>query len=288
MKILYTFLLTLVLLSTAFAGGPWPQPRGFGYFKLSEWWVISDQHYTDAGLIDPNTTTGLFNTSLYAEYGIADRLTGILYFPFFSRTYMNNLVSATTGEVIKAGEALNGIGDTDVALKYALTRPGARLPLSATLRLGLPLGNNRGGSEGNLQTGDGEFNQLLLLDAGYSFPVGSQSGYASAYGGFNNRTNDFSDELRYGLEAGLGLFERRLWLIGRLQAVESLRNGKTAAEAMATSIFANNTEYLSWSGEVAWYLTRRFGVSASYASVFRGEIIFAAPAYSVGVFVDLK
>ncbi|MEM9823436.1 MAG: hypothetical protein AAF985_20300, partial [Bacteroidota bacterium] len=66
------FISCLFLLFCSFpvlAGGGWPQPKGNGYFKLYQWWVIADQHFTDAGKIDPNVTSGIFNTSLYAEYG---------------------------------------------------------------------------------------------------------------------------------------------------------------------------------------------------------------------------
>ena len=273
----------------ALAGGGWPQPKGKGYFKLSEWWVVSNQHFTDAGLIDPNTTMGIFNTSIYAEYGITNRLTSIVYFPFLSRTYMNNVVSGTTGETLIPGEAINTIGDTDIGLKYGITKPGSPVAVAATLMLGLPLGQDEGGSQGNLQTGDGEFNQLLQIDAGTGFPISEKTtGYANVYSGFNNRTNGFSDEFRYGIEAGIGLFNSKLWLISRLTGVESFQNGKTVEEITSTSIFANNTEFTSLGIEGAYYVTEKVGFSASYTIALRGQIIFAAPSYSVGVFFDLK
>jgi len=273
----------------SFAGGPWPQKKGKGYFKLSQWWIVFDQHYTDAGKIDPNVTSGIFNTSLYAEYGITDRLTGVLYFPFLSRNTMNNVISGTTGETLIPGEALNSIGDTDLSLKYALNKPGSKIPLAATLTLGLPLGNDEGGSQNNLQTGDGEFNQLLQFDAGTALDFGGKAkGFVSSQIGFNNRNKGFSDEIRFGLEGGVGLINNKLWLIARLTGVESLKNGDTAEDITSTSIFANNSEYLSYGVEVAYYVTKRVGFSAGYASAFSGEIIAARPSYSVGVFYDLS
>ena len=92
MKQIYIFFALLIFTSTqVFAGGPWPQKKGKGYFKLSEWWTVFDQHYTDRGLIDPNLTTGIFNTNLYAEYGLSDRLTLVTNAALFSRSYNNNL-----------------------------------------------------------------------------------------------------------------------------------------------------------------------------------------------------
>ncbi|MFK7971621.1 MAG: hypothetical protein AB8F95_14745 [Bacteroidia bacterium] len=288
MKKLFIICSMLTIVSSSFAGGPWTQKKGKGYFKLSERWIVFNRHFTDQGKTDPNVTTGIFNTSFYGEIGVSDRFTAILNMPFFSRTYMNNVVSGTTGETIVPGEALNSFGDTDVAVKYALTKAGAKFPVAASLTFGLPLGNPSGGSQGNLQTGDGEFNQMLLLHAGKGgFRIGKHiNAYSSIQAGFNNRTNNFSDEIRFGLEGGLGFAKNRFWLIGRIDGVESLKNGATAASVTSTSIFANNTEFTGVSLEAAYYATKRFGISASASGAFRGEIIAAAPAFSFGIFLD--
>lgn len=285
-QIYLVIILAFSLSNLAYAGGGWTQPKGGIYLKLSEWWIISNQHYTDAGLIDPNTTSGIFNSSLYGEYGISDRLTAIAYVPFFSRSYMNNVVSGTTGEILVPGEAINSFGDTNLSIKYALNKKG-QIRTAATLTLGLPLGNSAGGSQKNLQTGDGEFNQLLQFDASSAFQIKNTSIYGTATLGINNRTKGFSDEFRYGVEVGAG-FKNKFWLIGRITGVESLQNGTLSSEVNSTSIFANNSEFTSYSIEAAVYLTKQFGVSASYASAFRGQIIFANPSYSVGVFLDLS
>lgn len=274
--------------TAVFAGGPWPQANGKGYFKLYEWWLVFDKHYTDSGALDPNLTTGIFNTSVYAEYGLTNRMTAIVNAPLLSRNYMNNLVSATTQEVLVKGEAINTIGDIDLGIKYGLTKPGVKFPIAATLILGIPSGKTNGGEQGNLQTGDGEFNQLVQIDVGTSYALGKKNSiYFSANLGFNNRTNDYSDEIRYGIEAGLGLLTNRLWLVGKLYGVESLKNGATAASSTSTSIFANNSEFTSISIEANYYISRRFGLSAGYATATRGAIIAAAPSYSVGVFYDM-
>lgn len=276
------------LTTFAFAGGGWPQKKGEGFLKIGQWWVIADQHYTDQGLIDPNLTQGIFNTSFYGEYGLTDRLTAIAYVPFFSRAFSNNLVSGTTNEVLIPGEAINGFGDTDLGFQYGLYRKGS-VSISARLMLGLPLGNAGGGSAGILQTGDGEFNQLLQVDAGTGFKVAGHNAYANAYVGFNNRTQGFSDEIRYGLEGGVSFLKNdRLLLILRLYGIESLQNGTLSGESNSTSIFANNSEHLTFSPEVAYQWNDKWGVSASYAQALRGRIIFANPAYSVGVFFKLK
>lgn len=280
--------LMLVTTSLVFAGGPWTQKKGKGYYKLSEWWLTYNQHYTDTGEIDPNLTTGIFTTSLYAEYGFSDRLTGIVYAPLFSRNFHNNQVSGTTGEIDIKGEALNSIGDFDLTLKYGLTPSSAKIPISLSLTLGLPFGQTGQGELGILQTGDGEFNQMIQIDGGTGFKIGQTNAYASAYAGFNNRTNGFSEEFRYGIEFGVGLLDQKLWLISRLGGVESFKNGGFTDPLTNTGIFANNSEYTSFGIEAAYYMTKNAGVSVSFASAFRGQIIAAAPSYSIGVFYDLS
>lgn len=268
------------------AGGPWPRKKGMGFYKLAQTWIIADQHFTDLALLDPNTTFATYTTSLYAEYGLSDRLTGVVYAPFFTRSLFNNSVSVTTGETIKAGEALNAFGDVDIMLKYGLVTDKA-VVVSAGVLLGFPTGNAGASTEGNLQTGDGEFNQMFRLDVGTSTQLGSIDTWYSAYAGFNNRTNDFSDEIRYGLEVGGQFLDSKLLTILRLQGVSSLKNGLSSAFSNSVSLFANNAEYLAFSPEIAYKVTDEFGISASVSTALWGKIILAAPTYSVGVFLEL-
>ena len=287
LKIYAVFLLALLNALTVQAGGGWPQPKGGYYLKLSEWWVVSDKHFTDTRLLDPNTTSGLFTTSLYAEYGFSKRLTGIVYAPIFSRAYVNNVVSATNGRLIAAGDAINTVGDFELTAKYTLTQ-NKPLAVSAALTLGLPTGESAGGYAKNLQTGDGEFNQMLRVDASGSFQFGRLPLYAGAYAAVNNRTRGFSDEYRFGLELGMALFNRKLWLISRLNGIESFQNGETAADNLNVSLFANNTELLSVGLEAAYYLTPKVGITAGFTHIATGALIYDAPSYSVGVFLDIK
>jgi len=284
-QIINKIIATLILLGIAVslqAGGPWPKPKGKYYVKLSEWWVIFDKHYTDTGQLDPNVTTGIFNTFLYGEYGVTDN--GAL----FSRNYMNNLRSATTNDIIVKGEAINSIGDIDLGLKYGLSKPGASIPVAVSMVLGLPTGATGKGELENLQTGDGEFNQMLQLDIGKGFAVMGQSAYLSAYTAINNRTNGYSEEFRYGLEAGIGLFSNRLWLNSKFNVIKSFKNGDTAETATSTSIFANNSEFTSLAFEANYFLTEKIGISASYAGALAGRVIAAASSYNVGFFIDIK
>jgi len=283
MKIRLVCSILMLLVSTPMlAGGGWTPKKKSGFIKLSHWWINSNQHYTSLGTTNGNVASGIFNTSLYAEYGFTDRITGTLYFPFFSRATRSDEFSST-GDLVFPGEAINSIGDTDIAIKYGIIQ-GKRFVLSGTLTLGLPLGTSNGGLEGVVQTGDGEFNQMLSFDLSTSLPIGSKvNTYYTVNAGFNNRTNGFSDEFRFGVEAGATFFNR-VTASFRLYVLKSLNNGSSTVSNGA-SIFSNNMEFTSFTTEISYNLTEKIGLSANYGTAFAGKLIFANPSTSVGAYM---
>ncbi len=287
MKLSYILGLLAIVLTSQANFAQWTKGKNKGYYKVGFWSLVSDQHYTNTGNIDPNATRGTFNLSFYGEYGITDKLDAVAYIPFFARTYQNDQVSGTTGQITQAGEAINSIGDSDIGLRYQLLKK-SHVALSTTLKLGLPVGNSSGGSDGSFQTGDGEFNQLLQVDLGVPFSFEKVSLYGKTYLGINNRSQGFSDEVHLGAEAGLGLWKNKIWLIGRINRVSSLFNGDKSALDSQGSIFANNVEFTSIGYEAAYYITKKIGVSISYATATSGRIIFANPTIAGGIFLDIK
>lgn len=276
------FIAGIILVSNnAYAGGGWPQKKGHGFFKIGFWWLNSDRYYAPNGDLLDIATAGVYTSSIYAEYGITDRLTGIVYFPFFSRATLNEQVSGATGELLQAGDAVSSLGDTDITLKYGLLH-NTPIVLSASLTLGLPLGNDAGGDTGVLQTGDGEFNQMLSLEASKSFS--SIGAYATALIAYNNRTKGFSDEFRYGIEAGVTV--KSFTLVGRLYSVNSLENGNDK-EAPSNGIFSNNIEYTSFSPEIIYTHKDKYGITASMGTAFSGKRVLATPSYSFGLFIKV-
>jgi hypothetical protein len=266
------------------AGGGWTQSKGKGYYQLSEFWTISDAHYTSTGGIDPNVTNAIYNTNLYIEYGITDRFNAIVFVPIFSRALYNNLISQTTNETIVPGEAINGIGDANVAIKYGLINKGP-IVFASTLQLGLPIGESSGGSLGILQTGDGEFNQLLRFDASTSKKVFSKNSWYSLYTGVNNRTNGFSDEFHYGFETGIEITPN-IGITAKLDGLKSFKNG-SSSDANPTSIFANNSEFLIVRPGFYYKLNDKLGLLAEWSKPLAGRLIFSDAAYTAGVFLKL-
>ncbi len=283
----HTLLIIILVFSTNSLVAQWSKGNKNGYYKLSVWYLQSNQHYTDKGVIDPNVTRTQFNTNIYTEYGIGKKTDLIAYIPFFAVTSQNNQISDTTGGFISKGESVESFGDVDLGVNYSLYKKG-NWAVSVKLLLGLPTGNSNGGSDGSFQTGDGEFNQYLSTYSGYSTTIGGLPFYAKSYLGYNNRTKGFSDEFRTGLEAGISFFNSKLWVISRLNVVKSLKNGTLNAVNSNGSIFANNLEYSSFGLEIACYITNTIGVSVNLDTAFEGKIIAANPSFSGGIFLDIK
>lgn len=271
----------ILLLGThlSYAGGGWPQPKGSGYFKLGQNMILSSSYFGPAGDVVDITTIGLYTTSFYGEYGFTDRLTGIVYFPFFVKSTLNEIKFRQSGTVIP-GDEFSSIGDSEIGIKYGLITDKP-IVLSASVFFGLPIGETSGGESRILQTGDGEFNQMIRIDASHSFhpkPI-----FTSVYAAYNNRTNNFSDEMRFGFEIG-GTFNKFIPIF-KLNVVQSLENGGTAA--VQNGVFSNNTEYISPSIELNYQVTDQIGLSGSGAFAFSGQNILAAPNWGVGVYLKL-
>lgn len=290
------FFISILLSIQSIAGGGWPQKKGKGYFKLGQFVLVANRYYNPEGnriRVEPRIS--LFTTSIYGEYGLTDRITVVGYVPFFSRSVLNNL-QKRNGEFVE-GDQLTSFGDTDIGLKYGLVTD-KRVVVSASVTFGIPFGNpgNQATSSSQtgtpnpeesgsspLQTGDGEFNQKFTIEASTSFypaPV-----YASVLVGVNNRTNGFSEEFHYGIEAGYTY--KQLTLITKLVGVESFMNG-TSGDNEQQSVFGNNIEFLMFSPELSYEFSQdKAGFTAGTSIALSGRQVLASPAYSAGVYIKL-
>ncbi len=262
-----------------FASG-WPQPKGSSYLKLGQYLIVSDKYFAPSGDVIDIVTTGFYSTYLYAEYGLTNKLTVSAYAPFFVRSTLNSL-ETSDGFQITEGDEVNSFGDTDISFKYGLYQKN-NWAVSASVTLGLPLGNPTGGETGVLQTGDGEFNQMLAVEVSRSFNNGNA--FLSALVGVNNRTEGFSEEFRYGLEAGVKVSKH--WLILKINGIESFQNGD-AEGAGNNGIFSNNLEYLAITPEFNFQVQENWGVSLAVGGAPIARRVLAAPSFNVGLFATL-
>ncbi len=257
----------------------WTQPRGDVYARFGFQFTRADNFYDPGGARIPITTVGDHVVSLYGEYGLTAALTAVAYLPVFERITLNRVVSQPSGTVLVEGDAANGIADATVGLRYGLLR-GGQIVATAGLSLGLPLGS--ASQENGLVTGDGEFNQHVIVALGYS--LHPAPAFVQASLGFNHRTEGFADEITYSLEGGYTLAER-VGLIVRARGVESLDNGADGSLGGPVGLYANDVRYLSVGGEVAYTLPSGLGVALATETGVFGQNVLSAPVFSVGVFL---
>ncbi len=276
-KLFLAALLVIISTQTTYAGGPWPAGKGHGFLKIGQRGIMASDFFSLNGEVVPITTTGLYVTSVYGEIGLSDRFTLRTNLPVFFRATLNEVRYEPSGH-IEPGDQLNSIGDIDLGISYALIR-NKPFALGITAQVGIPTGNPEGGRTGLLQSGDSEFNQLVKLEAGYSFYP--KPYYISGAVGFNNRTRGFSEEAHFQIEAGATIAKKYL-IILKTTTVRSFKNGD--APLSMTGIFSNNTQYLSFGPEFNYLPKPNLGVSAGIYGAALSNNILAAPSIDVGFF----
>lgn len=295
-QFIHTVLLTI--LCGIFSQAQWLKEKGKSYVKLSTWHLLATEHYTSTDGVDPNATRGLWINSIFFQYGLSNNLNIVGYVPFLVNTYQFAQISEVTGDVLLNRASLTDFGDTELGLEISLLKKG-KLVLSSTVKFGIPTGNSVGLTEDDIdgseldiisgssyQTGDGEFNQQIQLNFGTSYSLLGAPAYFKTTAGYNNRTSGFSSELHLTGETGFQALDNRLLILGAGSLLKSMKNGTLDATTAEGSFFANNLESLILRGELAYEIIDNFGISFTYAVPVWGRLIFKAPSYSGGVYLN--
>lgn len=258
--------------------GAWTQKRGHGFYKLEGRFIHAQRFFEPDGKIIDIPTLSDYTMSFYGEHGLSDRLTLIAYVPFYKRLALNRQIGEPSGFVYFAGDSVSGFADSDVGVRIGLKQNSSTV-LSARVMFGLPLGKDE--QRNGLLTGDGEFNQAFALELGHSFyplPL-----YFSGEVGFNNRTQDFSDEFRYAAELGYTLWGNTTVMM-KFLGVASFKNGADNVRGGMGGLYANNVSYLAFAPALSFQLNKNFGVTAGVDGATYGRNVLAAPSYALGVY----
>jgi len=270
---------TLVLLAwlccqhgLVFAGG-WTQPKGQGFFKLSEQVTISESLFLKGGNKFTIPKLSKYTTSLYGEYGLVNRLTLVAYMPFLQHITLD-------AEDIDI-DPVTSIADGELGVRLGLFARGATV-VSLQVMAGLPLGD--ADQPVGLYTGDGEFNQRFALQIGHSlYPTPA---YLKGEIGYNNRENnrenpekDFADELRYALEAG--------YIVGDRLGITLWLRGSKATGKRVEDFTRHDIQYISFGPEISYYLNEIAGITVGMSRFARGYNVLDAPAWEIGLFLKI-
>ena len=244
----------------------------------------------------------ILTTSLYAEVGILKRLDFVTYVPFF--IHRNSTLEGTEGtqtETNRRRFSTSGIGDISLGLKYGIIQ-NKPFVLSVGLQFGIPTGKSIDGTlptidkvenlsdagQLTLQTGDGEFNQSVHLDMGYSFsPFPS---YLSSGIFFNNRTKSYSAEAGWYIRGGIG-FLKVLNFNAHLSGVHSLNTGENFVDGLgkgnSIGAYSDNTTFVSYGGSLGWTFLPKLGLEVGYDGALYGKNILAGPSYYAAISFSL-
>jgi protein XagA len=271
---------TIILTITAFKAfifvDNFAQPLTKGNYQVR----VSQQYTASNSFFDSDEesikirTNSISSTNFSFNYAVTDRLAICTTFPVFVRSIVNGIQYNQSGTT-EPGLSLNSLGDAEVGLIINLFK---RLPFQTVgfVTVGLPFGKKGNvGLDTDLQTGDGELNQLIGVKIQKNFSSLFLNGYTS----FNNRSKDFSNEIRYGFEAGyLG---NKFNIIARFNAIESLFD-KTAPVSQ-NGIFSNHRELVSPGVEVLYKITTHIGIFGSSDFVLTGRNTLKAPIFCFGI-----
>ena len=166
-RLLLFVLFTLIAMPLVQSQSGWTQNQNAGYFKLNQSAIRADQFFNPDGNLIDITTTSVYSTVFYGEYGLNDRLTALLNAQLFVRSTINELESRVDGAVIP-GDEFNSLGEIQLGLKYGIVDSGP-VVLAASTQLKLPSGKNVGGNTELLQSGDGAWGAIGMLHASHSF-----------------------------------------------------------------------------------------------------------------------
>ena len=263
--------------SSLLAGGGWTPKKGEGFFMLSHRIIAGSYLANSDAMFGISPFAMIQTTNIYAEFGILNRLGGIVYSPIL--TIGSQDAGVDEFGKVYLEDAAAGLGDIDLALKYQLL--DNKVKLSGSVWFGINSGDYYAGENQQIHLGDGEFNQMARLDLSSSF----KSFWWNVYGGFNNRTNNFSDEIKVGGE--FGWKKKRLSALMKIDTKYSLFNG-SQADSYTPSIYSNNQEYFAINPQILYEFDNHIGLMAEAGFALSSRNIIAAPSLSVGVFYNLK
>lgn len=257
-KLLLSTTFTLLMTTTG-SGGAWTRQQNSCYAKLSFTTLSTDEYHTVDGETITTADFHTFSLNLYGEYGITNRLTGIVRFPF-----VRSAGYVTT-------ESYTSMGDLEAGIKYGIITGST--PIAASISAEFPTGDENGkgeikelpGSYVALPTGDGEFNLIPALHVSHSFhPVAA---YLSLDVGYNIRSEGFTDEYLVTAQSGYKVLGK-VWIQATLRARGPMTDPDPTLAAGSALGFGEGVQYLAYSLGAGYEVLPHMNLSFDAYSAF--------------------
>ena len=238
--------------------------------------------------------------SAYLEYGLLERLTLVATLPYkrlvYEKTEVKVFKSAlldTTITRIHPDEIRSGLADLELRLRWRLLRNpavvslalGGKFPLGYDMDQdsigsldagGLGLGPSPvDGTDSKVPLGTSERDidmRLLVGKSLYPFP-----GYLTSTIGYRKRGGAFSDELFYGLEAGVTY--KRLLVKGVVEGMRTMGD----CGAMGQGGLVGDQDILKVSPGLIWSLSKHLEIGVDLYHIAAGCNTAAGTTYAAGL-----
>ena len=267
---------TLLATPSAQAGGGWTRQKGHGYAKVGLTLANTTKYHPLAGGTQSTAQFRQQVYSLYAEYGLTNRLEATLNFPFFRRA---TFPDTSPGQ---------GVGDPEFGLRYGVLT--GKWPLAVQVAAQAPLGdpNKRGIDQNNpggfifLPTGNGQWN--IWTRAALSHTLGTLPAFITLEAGYNFRTGGFTNQYTLGAQAGYKFFDK-LWLTASLRSLDNVRAPNP--DKLANIGLGEGVAYSAASLGASYAITKHLSATADVAGGF-GKLrnVYSGLQTTLGVAVE--
>jgi len=299
--------LILATAGTVWAGA-WTMPAGKLYTRMAYSEYEAQRYFYEDGTTKAYAPNDVYKNkrrdfdydeqtwSLYSEYGLMEGLTliGSIDYKETEWTYQSTGRKMVDGQLVTFDSGVDktakasGVSDLKLGMRYRLlaTDSGA-LSVQALYKSGEFYDEKDQNLATDIQLGDGQDDLEIRLQFGQStYPL--FPGYFNVEAGYKWRTQEYSDQFVYLIEAGMDL-GKLVYVRTKLDGTESIGNGDDGPRGKFTEIDSNPYESDLGKLEITagYKLSSRFALEASYFNELYGASTTKGETWSVALAATL-
>jgi hypothetical protein len=278
MKIL-SLTIFFIYTSTLFAGGPWLNKKGSGFFQIqstfptSAYSILFLENGKELNLQRPVLD---FTYQAYLEYGISNKFDIIASLPYKIVSTQAVSKNAFASDTLPNG-SINGLGNSKFGLKYQLMNKGLKLATS----IQTSFNTVRQDLEKGLITGYAANSIGFYMHMGKGF---NKNLYSFLDIGVNKMSNNFSPYLEMHYELGYQV-KPSFWTAFTLDLRDSFYGGTyTNSNLKQTGLYTNNQEYFAFGIKASYELKNKIGFTAATFGAFSGNYVAKISTFSIGIY----
>ena len=277
------FLLSINL-SDAYAGGPWLQKKGKGYFQFQSTLLAS--RYRELSLSSSGDNQGINRAvysadyGLYGEYGLTDKLDILATIPFKYADVGEQTDELFFPNLLEEG-SINGLSNLRFGLKYGILDKDIKVAISAQASFNTVSTDLEKGLATGIQ--GNAFGLFAHVGKGFG-----GKWYAFAELGYMKHSNNFSDIIEGRVEVGFNLGSKATIMLST-DIRQSLKNGTFFNENLIqTGLYPNDQEWIASTLKVNFAVSEKVGINFGTTFIpFQLNNVGLAGAFSVGAYVKL-